>query len=57
VAGGDRIDLSGIDANVNAVGNRALVFGGIGRVSVVNVGTSSIVYANGDDDAALSSSS
>lgn len=55
VAGGDLIDLSGIDANVNAIGNQAFVFGGggIGRVSVVASGTDSLVHCNVDGDAAF----
>jgi Ca2+-binding RTX toxin-like protein len=55
VAGGDLIDLSGIDANADAGGNQAFVFGGtgIGRVSVVNSGTDSLVRGNTDRDAAF----
>ncbi|MFO1142186.1 MAG: M10 family metallopeptidase C-terminal domain-containing protein [Amaricoccus sp.] len=55
VSGGDLIDLSGIDADVNAAGNQAFVFGGtgIGRVSVVNSGTDSLVHCNVDGDAAF----
>lgn len=53
IAGGDLIDLSGIDANLNAGGNQAFVFGGtgIGRVSVVNSGADSLVRCNVDRDA------
>jgi Ca2+-binding RTX toxin-like protein len=55
VAGGDRIDLSGIDANTALAGNQAFVFGGtgIGRVSVVSFGTDSRVRCNVDNDAAF----
>jgi serralysin len=53
-AAGDRIDLSGIDANVNAGGNQAFVWGGggIGRVSAVNSGANTVIHANTDGDAA-----
>jgi Ca2+-binding RTX toxin-like protein len=53
VAGGDRIDLSGIDANTNAGGNQAFVFGGtaIGRVSAVESGGSTLIRCNTDGDA------
>ncbi len=53
VAGGDVIDLSGIDANTGLAGNQAFVFGGtgIGHVSLVNSGTTTIVNANVDADA------
>ena len=42
VAGGDVIDLAGIDANTGVAGNQAFVFGGTGtgRVSVVESGGS-----------------
>ncbi|PZO69651.1 MAG: hypothetical protein DI640_15280 [Sphingomonas taxi] len=55
VAGGDLIDFSGIDANAGAAGNQAFVFGGTGtgRVSVVTVGSDSLVRANTDGDAAF----
>ena len=55
IAGGDRIDLSGIDANANAAGNQAFVFGGtgIGRVSLVNSGSNTLVRCNTDADAAF----
>jgi hypothetical protein len=55
VAGGDRIDLSGIDANKSVAGNQAFVFGGtgIGHVSVVNAGSNGIVRCNTDKDAAF----
>lgn len=55
VAGGDVIDLAGIDANVAVAGNQAFVFGGagIGRVSVIESGGSSLVRANTDGDAAF----
>jgi hypothetical protein len=55
VAGGDRIDLSGIDANGSAAGNQAFGFGGtgIGRVSLVNDGSNTIVRCNTDKDTAF----
>ena len=55
VAGGDVIDLSGIDANAVTPGNQAFVFGGtgIGRVSVVSSGTDTVVRCNTDTDAAF----
>jgi Ca2+-binding RTX toxin-like protein len=54
-AGGDRIDLSGIDANANVAGNQAFAFGGvgIGHVSLVNAGASTLVRCNTDADAAF----
>ena len=54
-AAGDRIDLSGIDANVHAAGNQMFGFGGAGtgRVSVVDMGSSTLVRANTDYDAAF----
>ncbi|HYH46382.1 MAG TPA: right-handed parallel beta-helix repeat-containing protein, partial [Thermoanaerobaculia bacterium] len=54
-AAGDRIDLSGIDANVHAAGNQMFGFGGTGtgRVSVVEMGSSTLVRANTDYDAAF----
>ena len=55
VAGGDRIDLSAIDANAGVAGNQAFVFGGTGagRVSVVSAGANSLVRGNTDNDAAF----
>ena len=55
VSGGDRIDLSGIDANVRTSGNQAFVFGGtgIGRVSFANSGTDSLLRCNIDADKAF----
>ncbi len=55
VAGGDVIDLSGIDANTKVAGNQAFVFGGtgIGHISLVNSGTTTILNANVDADAAF----
>jgi Ca2+-binding RTX toxin-like protein len=52
---GDRIDLAGIDANTAAAGNQAFVFGGagIGRLSLVNSGTDTVVRGNTDTDATL----
>ena len=54
-AGGDRIDLSAIDANASVAGNQAFVFGGtgIGRVSVVDSGGNSLVRCNTDKDSAF----
>lgn len=55
-AGGDRIDLSGIDANDFAAGNQSFSFGGTGtgQISVVELGnTSTLVRANTDGDAAF----
>ena len=54
-ADGDRIDLSGIDANAALAGNQAFAFGGagIGRVSVANSGADSLVRCNIDNDAAF----
>ncbi len=55
VAGGDIIDLSGIDANTTVAGNQAFVFGGngIGRISLTASGNGTLVRANIDDDAAF----
>ena len=55
LSGGDRIDLSGIDANTTKGGNQAFLFGGpgIGRVSVVNSGANSLIRCNVDKDAAF----
>jgi Ca2+-binding RTX toxin-like protein len=55
VSGGDRIDLSGIDANSGKGGNQAFVFGGagIGRVSLVNSAGNTVVRCNTDNDAAF----
>jgi serralysin len=55
VGGGDRIDLSGIDANAVLAGNQTFVFGGagIGRVSVASSGPDSLVRCNIDNDAAF----
>ena len=52
-AAGDRIDVSGIDANVVASGNQAFVVGGTGiaRISMVEMGnTATLVRANTDND-------
>jgi Ca2+-binding RTX toxin-like protein len=53
VSGGDVIDLSGIDANTSVAGNQAFLFGGtgIGHLSLVNSGTTTIVNGNVDADA------
>jgi hypothetical protein len=55
VAGGDLIDLSGIDADAVRPGNQAFVFGGtgIGGVSVVSSGSDTVVRCNTDNDAAF----
>lgn len=55
VSGGDRIDLSGIDANLGVGGNQAFKFGGagIGKVSFVNSGTDSLLRCNVDADKAF----
>ena len=55
IAGGDLIDLSGIDANATVAGNQAFAFGGagIGRVSITASGSNSLVRANTDGDAAF----
>ena len=52
--GGDRIDLSTIDANLLAGGNNTFVFGGntAGHVWLTTSGTNTIVNANIDGDAA-----
>lgn len=54
-AGGDLIDVSGIDANVSRAGNQAFAFGGqgIGRLSVASSGSDSIVRGNVDGDKAF----
>ncbi|HET9068592.1 MAG TPA: M10 family metallopeptidase [Amaricoccus sp.] len=53
-AAGDRIDLAAIDANVTAGGNQAFVYGGTGKghVWAVNSGSTTVIYANVDNDAA-----
>lgn len=50
---GDIIDISGIDANTLRKGNQSFEFGGfgIGRVSLVESGSSTVVLGNTDDDA------
>ena len=55
MAGGDRIDLSGIDANTAAGGDQAFVFGGTGtgRVSAVKSGGNTLMRCNIDKDAAF----
>ncbi len=54
-AAGDRIDVSGIDANEVAAGNQAFVWGaGIGRIAAIEMGnTATLVRANTDNDAAF----
>ncbi len=53
ISGGDRIDLAGIDANTTAGGNQAFAFGGtgVGRVSLVNAGSNTLLRCNVDGDA------
>ena len=55
VAWGDVIDLSGIDANAVMPGNQAFVFGGtgVGHLSLVNSGTTTLVNGNIDNDTAF----
>jgi serralysin len=55
LSGGDLIDLSGIDANVRTAGNQAFQLGGtgIGRVSLVNSGTDTLLRCNVDADRAF----
>jgi serralysin len=55
VAKGDRIDLSGIDANTTRAGNQAFAFGGdgIGRVDAVRSGDDTLIRCNVDRDAAF----
>ncbi|HRO12491.1 calcium-binding protein [Amaricoccus sp.] len=55
VAGGDRIDLSGIDANAASGANEAFIFGGSGlrHLSLVDSGNNTIVRGNTDTDAAF----
>lgn len=54
-AAGDKLDMSGIDANATTMANEAFVFGGTGKghVSVIDSGTDTIVRANMDNDAAF----
>jgi Ca2+-binding RTX toxin-like protein len=54
IAGGDRIILSGIDADAGVAGNQAFTFGGAGagQLRVVAFGTNSVVLGNTDGDAA-----
>lgn len=52
---GDRIDLSGFDANTTAAGVQDFVFGsatGKGRLWVANSGNQTVVRGNSDNDAA-----
>jgi serralysin len=53
-AGGERIDLLDIDANITLAGNQAFLFGGTGKGHVwcVNAGNVTQVFANVDNDAA-----
>ena len=50
---GDRIDVSGIDANSTLLGNQFFRFGltGIGTISLAETGTSTLVRGNTDYDA------
>lgn len=53
VAGGDRIDLSGIDANLNAAGNQTFVFSAsraAGTVVLSEQGTNTILSAHVNND-------
>ncbi|TPE47957.1 M10 family metallopeptidase [Amaricoccus solimangrovi] len=54
VAGGDRIDVSGIDANTKVAGDQSFVLGGTarGHLWLTNSGTDTIVHGNHDGDAA-----
>ena len=54
-AAGDRIDVSGVDANQVAAGNQAFSFGGAGIacLSLVAAGASTLVRCNTDRDAAF----
>lgn len=54
-AGGDRIDLSVIDANILRAGNQGFVFGslGAGGLSLAESGSATIVRGNLDSDAAF----
>ena len=55
-SGGDRIDVSGIDADITKAGNQKFDFGGTGKgdLSVINVGGGhSLVRANIDNDKAF----
>lgn len=55
-SGGDRIDVSGIDANATAGGNQTFAFGGgtgKGHLTLVDSGTDTIVRGNTDNDAAF----
>ena len=55
-AAGDRIDVSGIDANSAAAGNQAFAWGGTGtgRISATELGnTATLIRANTDTDAAF----
>ena len=54
-AAGDRIDVSGVDANQVAAGNQAFSFGGAGIacLSLVAAGASTLMRCNTDRDAAF----
>jgi len=54
-AAGDRIDLAGLDADLTLAGNQVFTFGGIGKgqISLVTVGTDTVIRGNMDDDAAF----
>lgn len=53
-AGGDRIDVSGIDADTRAAGNQSFELGGTGRghLWLADSGTNTLLRANNDGDAA-----
>lgn len=55
VRGGDRIDVSALDANLNVRGNQAFRFGetDIQGLSLYNSGRDTVVRANTDEDAAF----
>jgi serralysin len=55
VAGGDRIDLSAIDADTTLAGNQAFAFGGTGtgRAYAVNSGADTLIRCNIDRDPAF----
>ena len=59
VAGGDLIDLSGIDANTGVGGNQAFVFGGTAPAALwlEEIGSDTVVRGNATPAARPSSSS
>ncbi|MDB5660136.1 MAG: type secretion target repeat protein [Cypionkella sp.] len=50
---GDRIDISGIDANATIVGNQMFQFGltGVGTISFAEAGATTLIRGNTDYDA------